>query len=505
MSEQDIRSKFIMPAILKAGWDLQKQIREEFYFTEGRVIVQGTGKIVKRGKPKKVDYILYYNKALPLAIVEAKKNTVSEGEGIQQAIDYAKNLDILFAFSSNGNSFVFRDLTTGEEKELAIDEFPSQEELWEKYKKFKGITKKDEEDILKTEFYFERDWKEPRYYQRIAVNRTLEAISKGKKRILLVMATGTGKTYTTFQIIWRLKEAKKVNRVLYLSDRNILVDDPKRKDFKPFSRVSVKVGKRKVDPSYEVYFAIYQGISGDEERKNIYKQFSKDFFDLVVIDECHRGSAKANSNWREVLEHYSSAIQIGVTATPKETNDTSNIEYFGEPIYVYSLREGIEDGFLAPYRVIKVALDRDVQGWRPKKGEKDRFENEIPDEIYTNREFDRKLVIDERTQTIAKKITEFLKNTNRKDKTIVFCVDTEHAESMKRALVNENQDLCKENDKYVMRITGNDDAGKSQLDNFIDPSQQYPVIVTTSKLLSKGVDAQTCKLIVLDRDRKSVV
>jgi len=502
LTETDIRTKFITPAILKAGWDKDKQIREEFYYTAGKVIV--CGKTIKRGIPKKVDYILYLKPNIPLAIVEAKDNNKSKGEGIQQAIDYSNDLQLLFAFSSNGDSFIFHDKTTGEQKEISLDKFPTPEELWEKYKQHKGITKEEEEKIITSDYYFEQGWKEPRYYQRIAVNNVLEAVAKGKKKVLLIMATGTGKTYTAFQIIWRLKKAEKVKRVLYLADRNILVDDPKNKDFKPFSRVSTKVSKRKTDKAFEVYFAIYQGISGEEERRNIYKNFSKDFFDLIVVDECHRGSAKDDSAWREVLDYFDSSIQLGLTATPKETKDVSNMEYFGKPVYSYSLKQGIEDGFLAPYRVIKVVLDKDVQGYRPKKGEKDKNENEIPDEVYTNREFDRKLVIDERTQIVAKKITEFLKNTNRFDKTIVFCVDIEHAESMKRALVNENKDLVKENEKYVMRITGDDDVGKAQVGNFIDPAERYPVIATTSKLLNTGVDAQTCKLIVLDSPIQSM-
>jgi len=502
LTEADIRTKFILPAILKAKWDQDKQIREEFFYTAGKVIV--SGKTIKRGIPKKADYILYLKPNIPLAVVEAKDNNYPKGEGLQQAIDYSNDLQLLFAFSSNGDSFIFHDKTTGEQKEISLDKFPTPDELWEKYKVHKGITKEEEEKIITSDYYFEQGWKEPRYYQRIAINNVLEAVAKGKKKILLVMATGTGKTYTAFQIIWRLKQAGRIKRVLYLSDRNLLIDDPKNKDFKPFSKVSVKVTKRKTDPSYEVYFAIYQGISGEEERKNIYKNFSKNFFDLVVIDECHRGSAKVDSAWREVLEYFDSSIQLGLTATPKETKDVSNMEYFGKPVYSYSLKQGIEDGFLAPYRVIKVALDKDVQGWRPKKGETDKFENEIPDEIYTNREFDRKLVIDERTQVVAKKITEFLKNTDRFHKTIVFCVDIEHAESMKRALVNENKDLVKENERYVMRITGDDKIGKSQVDNFIDPASKYPVIVTTSKLLNTGVDAQTCQLIVLDSPIQSM-
>jgi len=506
LTETDIRTKFITPAIVDAGWDRNKQIKEEFYYTAGKVMV--AGKVVKRGKPKKVDYILYYKSNIPLAVVEAKDNKCSIGEGIQQGIDYARDLDLLFAFSSNGDGFIFHDRSTGEETEIKLSKFPSPEELWEKYKKYHKITKEEEEKIVTSDYYFEQQGKEPRYYQRIAVNRAVEAIARGEKRILLVMATGTGKTYTAFQILWRLRNSWRPNgkspRILYLADRNILIDQAKNNDFKPFSKVSVKVNNRKADPSYEVYFALYQGISGNEETKNIYKQFSKDFFDLVVVDECHRGSARIDSAWREILDYFKPAVQIGMTATPKETKEISNMDYFGKALYTYSLRQGIEDGFLAPYKVIKIALDKDVQGYRPKKGELDKYGNEIPDEIYTNREFDRTLVIDERTQVVAKKISEFLKNTDRFSKTIVFCVDIEHAERMRRALVNENKDLVKENDKYVMRITGDDNIGKKQISNFIDPAEKYPVIATTSKLMTTGVDAQTCKLIVLDSPIQSM-
>jgi len=499
LTEADIRTKFILPSIEKSGWDKDKQIREEKYFTDGRIYVYG--KVPKRGIPKKADYILYHKNNIPIAVVEAKDNKHSVGEGLQQAVDYAEILDIPFAFSSNGDGFIFQDLVSGKNEELGLEQFPSPQELWERYKKYKGITEKIE-DLITTDYYFEADWKEPRYYQTVAINRTVEAIAKGQKRILLVMATGTGKTYTAFQIIWRLRNNWKPKgnnpRILYLADRNILVDDPMNKDLKPLKKVMTKVKNRKADKSYEVYMALYQGISGNEEEKDIFRQFSKDFFDLIIVDECHRGSAKANSAWRRVLDYFSDAVQIGMTATPKETEDVSNIDYFGEPLYTYSLKQGIEDGFLAPYRVIKVAIDKDVHGYRPSKGEKDKYGNEIPDYVYTNREFDRTLVIDERTKIVAKKVTEYLKNTDRMSKTIIFCVDIEHAERMTRALINENKDLYSKNKKYVMRITGDNPIGKNQLDNFIDPSVKYPVIATTSKLMTTGVDAQTCKLIVLD-------
>jgi type I restriction enzyme R subunit len=501
MSERDICTKFIAPAIIKSGWNKDTQMREEVSFTDGRIIV--FGKSVKRGQRKRADYILYYKSNLPIAIVEAKDNKCSMGEGMQQALDYAETLDIPFAFSSNGDGFMFHDRPAGKEIKLALDKFPSPKELWELYKKYKGITE-DVEEAITTDYYYEPGYKQPRYYQQIAINRTVEHIAKGNKRALLVMATGTGKTYTAFQILWRLRQAKKSSRILYLADRNVLIDQTKTNDFKPFSKVITKVGGRKADPSFEVYMALYQGLSGNEDWKNIYKQFSKDFFDLIVVDECHRGSAKVDSAWREILEYFSSASQIGMTATPKETKEVSNIDYFGKALYTYSLKQGIEDGFLAPYRVIKVAIDKDVQGYRPKKGEVDEQGNEIPDEVYMSKEFDKKIVIDERTQIVAKKITEFLKNTDRFSKTIVFCVDIEHAERMRCALVNENSDLYKENDKYIMRITGDNDLGKQQLDNFIDPASKYPVIATTSKLMNTGVDAQTCKLIVLDSPIQSM-
>ena len=501
LSERDICTKFITPSILSKGWDKNKQIREEVSFTDGRIIVYG--KTYKRGVNKRADYILYQKSNLPIAIVEAKDNNHSIGEGIQQALDYADTLDVLFAFSSNGDGFMFHDKTTGKETNLKLEEFPTPKELWEKYKKFKGITEKIE-DIITTDYYHNPEFKKPRYYQTIAVNRVVEAVAKGQKRALLVMATGTGKTYVAFQTIWRLKQAGLAKRVLYLADRNILIDQPKNNDLKPLSKIITKISNRKADPSYEVYLALYQAVSGEEDWKNIYKQFSPEFFDLIIVDECHRGSAKSDSQWREVLDYFKSSIQLGVTATPRETRDTSNIDYFGKPLYTYSLKQGIDDGFLAPYRVIKIALDKDVQGYRPKKGELDKFDNEIPDQIYTNREFDREIVIDERTQVVAKKITEFLKNTDRFSKTIVFCVDIEHAERMRQALVNENPDLYSKDHKYIMRITGDNEIGKKQLDNFIDPASKYPVIVTTSKLMNTGVDAQTCKLIVLDSPIQSM-
>jgi type I restriction enzyme R subunit len=500
MSEVEIRSKFITPAINKSGWTGEK-IRENVSFTEGRIII--SGKTIKRGQRKEPDYVLEYKPNLPLAICEAKDNNHSIGDGMQQALDYAKHLDIPFVFSSNGDGFIFHDRFIGKEVEIKLSDFPSPKELWEKYKSYKGITEKIE-DTITTDYYYAPDYKKPRYYQKIAINRTIEAIAKGQKRILLVMATGTGKTYAAFQTIWRLKNANKIKKVLYLADRNILVDQPKNNDLKPLSKMITKISKRKVDKAFEVYLALYQAVSGEEEWKNIYKEFKPDSFDLVIVDECHRGSAKTDSPWREILDYFKPAIQIGMTATPKETKDASNIDYFGKPIYTYSLKQGIADGFLAPYRVIKVVLDKDVEGYRPKKGEVDKYGNPIPDYVYTGREFDRTLVIDERSVVVAKKITEFLKKTDRFSKTIVFCVDIEHAERMRRALINENSDLYSKNDKYIMRITGDNEIGKRQLDNFIDPASKYPVIATTSKLMNTGVDTQTCKLIVLDSPIQSM-
>ena len=500
MSEEEIKLNFITPAIESADWG-KKQIRMNVYFTDGKIIV--SGKTIKRGKRNFADYILEYKPNVPLAVVEAKDNNYSIGEGMQQALGYAEKLDLPFVFSSNGDGFIFHDKITGKELELASNQFPTPKELWEKYKEYKGITEKIE-DTVTADYFYEPGFKQARYYQRIAINRVVEAIAKGKKRALLVLATGTGKTYVAFQTIWRLRQAGIAKRVLYLADRNILIDQPKNNDLKPLSKVITKISKRKADPSYEVYLALYQAVSGEEDIKNIYKQFSKDFFDLIVVDECHRGSAKKDTPWRDILEYFEPAIQIGMTATPKETKDTSNMDYFGKPLYTYSLKQGIEDGFLAPYKVVKVAINKDIHGYRPKKGEIDKYGYEIPDFVYTNREFDRTLVIDERTRVVARKITEFLKNTDRFSKTIIFCVDIEHAERMRRALINENSDLYKQNSKYIMRITGDNNLGKGQLDNFIDPASKYPVIVTTSKLMNTGIDAQTCKLIVLDSPIQSM-
>ena len=506
LSERDICTKFITPAIIKSGWDKDSQIREEVSFTAGKVIVRG--KLVSRGKGKRADYILYYKNNIPIAVIEAKDNKYSVGAGIQQAIEYAETLDIPFVFSSNGDAFLFHDRTVDlgkKEIELPLDKFPKPQELWEKFKKFKQIEDTETEKVYTQNYHKDiSSNKEPRYYQRIAINRAVEAIAKGQDRVLLVMATGTGKTYTAFQIIWRLWKAKKKRRILFLADRNILVDQTKSQDFAPFGDKMTKITKRHIDKSYEIYLALYQGITGNNEDKDAYKEFSKDFFDLIVIDECHRGSAKDDSAWREVLDYFSSATQLGLTATPKETKEVSNIEYFGEPIYTYSLKQGIEDGFLAPYKVIRPIINIDMDGLKLPQGTIDKYGNEVPDEEFNVKDFDKKIVVDERTELVAKRITQYLKNNNRYDKTIVFCTDIDHAARMRQALVNENPDMVAENSKYVMQITGDNDEGKKELDNFIDPEMTYPVIATTSKLMTTGVDAKTCKLIAIDSNINSM-
>ena len=504
LTERDICTKFITPALKQAGWDIDSQILEEVSFTDGKIFVRG--KLTARGKRKRADYILYY-KSNPVAIIEAKDNNHSINAGIQQALDYAKILDIPCVFSSNGDGFLFHNKTVVDhtiETELSINEFPSPEHLWDIYKSFKGIVTEEQERIISQEYYTDGSGRKPRYYQEIAINRTIDAIAKVQNRILLVMATGTGKTYTAFQIVYRLWKAKVKKRILFLADRNVLISQTKNNDFRHFGDKMTWVKNRQVDKSYEVYLALYQGVSGNEEDANIYKQFSPDFFDLIVIDECHRGSAKDDSAWREILEYFKNATHLGLTATPKETNEISNIEYFGDPIYTYSLKQGIDDGFLAPYRVVRIGLNVDLEGWRPEKGKLDKEGNLIEDRIYNRRDFDRNIVIDERTDLVAKKVTEFLKGAGRFSKTIVFCVDIDHAARMRSALAKHNSDLVKENYKYIMQITGDNEEGKRELDNFINVEEKYPVIATTSKLMSTGVDAQTCKVIVLDSNIQSM-
>ncbi|NLJ07142.1 MAG: DEAD/DEAH box helicase family protein, partial [Sphingobacteriales bacterium] len=505
LSERDICTKFITPALEKAGWDKQLQILEEVSFTDGKIYVRG--KLIARGSRKRADYILYYKPNIPIAIIEAKDNNHSVRSGIQQALEYAKILDIPCVFSSNGDGFLFHDRTATDENietEITLDEFPTPEQLWQKYKKYKGIETPKAEIIAVQDYYFDGTNRKPRYYQQIAVNRTVEAIANGQNRILIVMATGTGKTYTAFQIIYRLWKSGTKKRILFLADRNALIDQTRRGDFKHFKEKMTVVKHRMVDKSFEIYLALYQGLSGNEEEKNIYKQFRPDFFDLIVVDECHRGSAREDSAWHEILTYFKSATHIGLTATPKETNEVSNIEYFGEPIYTYSLRQGIDDGFLAPYRVIRVTLNVDAEGWRPEKGKTDIYGNEIEDRIYNRKDFDKNLVIEERTDLVAQKLTEFLKGYDRFAKTIVFCVDIDHAERMRTAIARHNPDLVAGNYKYVMQITGDNDEGKRELDNFINPEEKYPVIATTSELMTTGVDAQTCKVIVLDSNIHSM-
>jgi type I restriction enzyme R subunit len=524
LSERDICTKFITPAVSSAGWDVHTQVREEVSFTKGRIIVRG--KLVARGTPKRADYILYYKPNIPIAIIEAKDNNQSLGAGMQQGLDYGETLDIPFVFSSNGDGFLFHDrtgLSAQMETTLGLDAFPAPESLWQQYCTWKGITPEVEQVVLQ-DYHDDGSGKAPRYYQANAINAAVEAIAKGQNRVLLVMATGTGKTYTAFQIIWRLWKSGRKKRILFLADRNVLVDQTMVNDFRPFGRAMAKLSteaktidraegsaaaaelslaldrKRRIDTAFEVYLGLYQAITGPEERQKLFREFTPDFFDLIVVDECHRGSAAADSAWREILEYFSSATQIGMTATPKETKYVSNINYFGDPIYTYSLKQGISDGFLAPYKVVKVHIDRDVEGYRPERGKVDREGNEVEDRIYNQRDFDTRLVIDDRTRLVASKITQFLKESgDRFQKSIVFCVDTEHAARMRQALINENAELVKTNSRYVMRITGDDAIGGAELGNFIDPEAKYPVIVTTSRLLSTGVDVQTCRLIVIDR------
>jgi len=505
LSERDICTKFITPAVEKSGWNKLTQLLEEVSFTDGKIYVRG--KLTARGNQKRADYILYYKPNIPIAIIEAKDNKHSVRAGIQQALDYAQILDIPCVFSSNGDGFLFHDRTATDgniETEIGIDDFPTPEQLWEKYKKYKGISTPTAEKIASQDYYFDGTNRKPRYYQQIAVNRTVEAIANGQNRIILVMATGTGKTYTAFQFIHRLWKSGAKKRILFLADRNALIDQTRRGDFKHFKDKMTVVKHRQIDKSYEIYLALYQGLSGSDEDANVYKQFSPDFFDLIVIDECHRGSAKEDSSWREILSYFKNATHIGLTATPKETKETSNTEYFGDPVYTYSLKQGIDDGFLAPYRVVRIGLNVDAEGWRPDQGKTDKDGKEVEDRVYNRKDFDRNLVIEERTELVTKKLTEFLKGYDRYAKTIVFCVDIDHAERMRTALAKQNADLVAENYKYVMQITGDNDEGKRELDNFINPEEKYPVIATTSELMTTGVDAQTCKVIVLDANINSM-
>ncbi|EFV2548236.1 DEAD/DEAH box helicase family protein [Escherichia coli] len=505
LTEADIITKCVMPAILNAGWDNTTQIRQEVKLRDGKVIVRG--KVAARRTVKSADIVLYHKPGIPLAVIEAKANKHEIGKGMQQGIEYARLLDVPFVFATNGDGFIFRDATAAEgeclEKQITLDDFPSPAELWQKFCLWKGYTQA-QLPVITQDYYDDGSGKSPRYYQLQAINKTIEAVSNGQNRVLLVMATGTGKTYTAFQIIWRLWKSKNKKRILFLADRNILVDQTKNNDFQPFGTAMTKVSGRTIDPAYEIHLALYQAITGPEEDQKAFKQVAPDFFDLIVIDECHRGSASEDSAWREILDYFSSATQIGLTATPKETHEVSSTDYFGDPVYVYSLKEGIEDGFLAPYKVVRVDIDVDLQGWRPTKGQTDLNGEVIDDRIYNQKDFDRTMVIDERTELVARTITDYLKRTNPMDKTIVFCNDIDHAERMRRALVNLNPEQVKKNDKYVMKITGDDEIGKAQLDNFINPKKPYPVIATTSALMTTGVDAKTCKLVVLDQNIQSM-
>jgi type I restriction enzyme R subunit len=504
LSERDICTKFITPAIAAAGWDLHTQVRENVHLTAGRVIVRG--RMTMRGKAKFADYVLYYKPNVPLAIIEAKDNNHGLGDGMQQGLGYAEMLDVPFVFASNGDGFLFHDRTgqSGKvETALTLAELPSPDELWRRYCACRSLEPAIQ-PLVAQDYHSDGSGKAPRYYQVNAINRVVEAVARGQDRILLVMATGTGKTYTAFQIIWRLWKAGQKKRILFLADRNVLVDQTKTNDFKPFGGKMTKITNRKVDKSFEIYLALYQAISGADDEADLFRQFSPTFFDLVIVDECHRGSAADDSAWRDVLTYFSSATQLGLTATPKETTDVSTTSYFGEPVYSYSLKQGIEDGFLAPYKVVRVDLDKDLGGWRPEKGKLDKHGQEIEDRVYNQRDFDRTLVLEKRTELVARKVTRFLAETSPYDKTIVFCEDIDHAERMRQALVNESPELCAQNRRYVMRITGDNAEGKAELDNFIHPEERYPVIATTSKLMTTGVDCKTCKVIVLDQTIRSM-
>ncbi len=501
LKEQEIRTLFITPALKEKGWEVLKNMREEYYFTDGRVLVAGSQHSVAEGK--KADYLLFHN-GKPIAVVEAKDNNHAVGGGIQQAIDYALILDLKFAYSSNGDAFLEHDFITGKETELKMDEFPTEENLYQRYLDSKHYTP-EELKIVETPYYYDAYSHEPRYYQRIAVDRTVEAIAKGQQRVLVVMATGTGKTFTAFQIIHRLHKCGAKKKILYLADRNILIDQTMVQDFKPFKKFMTKItskgeGVDKIDSSYEVYMALYHQLVGQEGKPDPFLEVQKNFFDLIIVDECHRGSAKDDSAWRKVLEYFDSATQIGMTATPKAEEGANNLDYFGEPVYTYSLLQGINDGFLAPYRVTADFINVDLQGWTPEEGEHDLLGQEIEQKLYQRQNIGRELAIKLRRQVVAHRITRMLHDIGRMTKTIVFCPDIEEAAEMRTLLVNMNADMCRKSPYYVTRIVGEDKEGKKQLDNFISVDEPYPVIVTTSELLSTGVDCKTCGLIVIDKE-----
>jgi type I restriction enzyme R subunit len=504
LSERDVCTQLITPAIVRAGWDLAAQVREEVTFTAGQVIVRG--KLVHRGKTKRADYVLSYKHGLPLAVVEAKDREHAVGAGMQQAIEYAEMLAAPFALSSNGKGFVLHD-RTGEgalvEQSLAMDAFPSPDELFRRYCAWKGIPAAGEA-VVTRDYYSEPGGKPPRYYQVNAINAVTEAVARGDKRILLVCATGTGKTFTAFQIIWRLWKGGDRKRILFLADRDALITQTKNGDFSPFGNAMTRIENRTANKAFEIYLALYQAITGTEESKDVFRQFSPDFFDLIVVDECHRGSAAEDSAWRDVLEYFASATQVGLTATPKETSSISTTHYFGDPVYTYSLKQGIEDGFLAPYKVVRFDLDKDVLGWRPTAGQIDKYGQEIEDRVYGQGDFDRALVLEKRTELVARKVSQFLAATDRMAKTIVFCDDVDHANRMRQALVNDNADLVAKNARHVVQITGEQPQGKADLYDFCHPEKDVPVLATTSKLMTTGVDAPTCKVIVLDQTIKSM-
>ena len=509
LSERDIITKYILPAIEHSGWNKQTQIREEVTFTAGRIFVKG--KKTKRGEKKRADIIIYYKPNIPVAVVEAKDNTHTIGAGMQQALEYAGTLDIPVAISSNGDGFVIQyrkncgpkgaDGKSIVSENADLDHFPTPAELWECYKRYNNLETKEAEETSLCSYFFDAEGRAPRYYQRIAINRTVEAIARGQNRILLVMATGTGKTYTAFQIIYRLWKVGCKKRILYLADRNNLITQTKKGDFKHFKDKCHIIKHKHIDKSYEIYLALYQGLTNYDEETDAYKQFSPDFFDLIIVDECHRGSVDEDKAWHKILSYFSSATQIGMTATPKETKALSNIEYFGEPIYTYSLKQGIDDGFLAPYKVLRVGMNIDLEGYRPEHGKTDINGELVEDRLYNTKDFDRNIVIDERTDLVARKIMEYLTNSDPMAKTIVFCVDIEHAERMRQALLKyAPEEITARSDKYIVRITGDDPVAKGYLEDFINPEQKFPVIATTSKLMSTGTDAQTCKVICLDEN-----
>ncbi|GAT63643.1 EcoAI/FtnUII family type I restriction enzme subunit R [Paludibacter jiangxiensis] len=506
-SESDICDKYISPAIENAGWDKMTQIRREFPLTPGPVVVRGSMSMRNKKKRKFADYALFWEPGIPIGVVEAKDNNHSVSHGMQQALGYAEIMDVPSAFSSNGDGFASHNKTAAEgedvETEFGMDEFPSPEVLWRRYKQYRNIAD-EQEDLILQPYYQDNSNKDPRYYQVEAINRTIEAVSRGQKRLLLVMATGTGKTYTTFQIIWRLWKSRTVKRVLFLVDRNILADQTKTNDFKPFGAVMTKIVNRKIDPSYEIYLGLYQAITGNNEDDKIFKNVSRDFFDLIVIDECHRGSAADDAAWHEILDYFDRAIQLGLTATPKETKYVSNITYFGESVYTYSLKQGIADGFLAPYKVIRIDIDKDVNGWTPPPGMKDDLGNELEAREYNQLDMDRILVLNQRTKLVANRVMQFLKATDPFAKTIIFCEDIDHAERMRKAIVNAAGKLATDNPRYVMRITGDSVEGKAELENFVFTESKFPVIATTSELMTTGVDAKMCKLIVLDKTIRSM-